>query len=193
MVNFYLKKDPNPHCGAIENVYATVDFGVEANVTAHFELQRQYAPHGPLVNSEFYPGWLDFWGLPHQKRDTLTVVNKFRQMMDMGANVNFYMFHGGTNFGYSNGADPPFFLAQPTSYDYDAPISEAGDITLKYLALRDVISKYLPLPSVPIPANQTKFAYGKVLMTYVIELAFNGTVFFNSCTSSFYSIISYIN
>lgn len=164
----FLKSDPNPHCGAIEDVYSTVDFGVEANVTAHFELQRQYSPHGPLVNSEFYPGWLDFWGLPHQKRDTLTVVSKFKEMMDMEASVNFYMFHGGTNFGWSNGADPPFFLTQPTSYDYDAPISEAGDITQKYLALRKVIGEYLPLPNVPMPKNQTKYAYGKVKMTYVI-------------------------
>lgn len=162
--------DPNPHCGAIDGVYATVDFGVEANVTARFELQRQYAPKGPLVNSEFYPGWLDFWGLPHQKRDTSIVVQKFEEMMEMDANVNFYMFHGGTNFGYSNGADPPFYLAQPTSYDYDAPISEAGDITQKYLALRESISKYLPLPKVPMPVNQTKAAYGKVKMIWKAPL-----------------------
>jgi len=66
-------------------------------------LQRQYAPKGPLVNTEYYPGWLDFWGAPHQKRNTQIVVEKFEQMMNMGANVNFYMFHGGTNFGFSSG------------------------------------------------------------------------------------------
>lgn len=178
--------DPNPHCGAIDGVYATVDFGVEANVSARFELQRQYSPHGPFVNSEFYPGWLDFWGLPHQKRNTDLIVPKFEEMMDMNANVNFYMFHGGTNFGYSNGADPPFYLAQPTSYDYDAPISEAGDITQKYIALRQSISKYLPLPDVPIPANQTKAAYGKIKMTYhtpLIEAVQNMS---NKCVKSDY-------
>ncbi len=85
-------------------------------------------------------------------------------MMDMGANVNFYMFFGGTNFGFSNGinnnhqelnqtikknqqsdikgADPPY-LPQPTSYDYDAPISESGDITNKYLVIREAISKVI--------------------------------------------------
>jgi hypothetical protein len=55
------------------------------------------------VNSEFYPGWLDFWGSPHSKVDTFKVLDTFNQMMDLGANVNFYMFHGGTNFGWSNG------------------------------------------------------------------------------------------
>lgn len=58
----------------------------------------------------------------------------------MNANVNFYMFHGGTNFGFSNGADP-VYETQPTSYDYDAPITEAGDTTEKYLAIRNSISK----------------------------------------------------
>ena len=74
------------------------------------------------VNSEFYPGWLDFWGTPHSKVATDAILTTFNQMMSMNANVNFYMFHGGTNFGFSNGADPPY-LAQPTSYDYDAPVS----------------------------------------------------------------------
>lgn len=81
------------------------------------------------------------------------------------------MFHGGTNFGFSNGANQPFFV-QPTSYDYDSPISEAGDLTLKYFAIRDAISKYLPLPSVPMPKNSTKIAYGTIPMTYVSYLSF---------------------
>jgi hypothetical protein len=89
--------------------------------------------------------------------------------MSMEANVNFYMFHGGTNFGFSNGVNLPF-LPQPTSYDYDAPISEAGDITEKYLAMRDAISKYFPLPNVAIPPNSLKKNYGKVKMTHYVPL-----------------------
>ena len=64
------------------------------------------------------------------------------------------------------GADPKFQV-QPTSYDYDSPLTEAGDVTDKYLALREAISKYLPIPKVPVPANSTKFAYGKVPMSFV--------------------------
>lgn len=65
-------------------------------------------------------------------------------MMNLKANVNFYMFIGGTNFGFSNGADPAFQV-QPTSYDYDAPLTEAGDTTQKYLGLRESIAKVLVL------------------------------------------------
>lgn len=55
------------------------------------------------MNSEFYPGWLDFWGQPHQKRDTKLVIPPFEQILRLNASVNFYMFHGGTNFGFSAG------------------------------------------------------------------------------------------
>ena len=61
-------------------------------------------------------------------------------------------------------------MPQPTSYDYDAPISEAGDITQKYMAIRESISKYLPIPKVSIPANQTKASYGKIKMEWVISI-----------------------
>lgn len=78
-----------------------------------------------------------------------------------------------------------------TSYDYDAPISEAGDINDKYLAIRQTISKvnnylkiifsiisiirllimikYLPLPPGPLPSNSTKKAYGRIQMQYVMK------------------------
>ncbi|RNA22068.1 Beta-galactosidase [Brachionus plicatilis] len=156
-------------CGYIYDVYPTVDFGPSDNVNDSFDAQRSYAKYGPLVNSEFYPGWLDFWGTPHQKVPTDQILKSFNQQLDMGANVNFYMYFGGTNFGFSNGADPPY-LAEPTSYDYDAPLSEPADITNKYLAIRDSISKYMPLPPDPIPANSTKLALGKVKMQYHVPL-----------------------
>lgn len=93
------------------------------------------------VNSEFYPGWLDNWGdQNHHTVDTEKVIHSFTKILEMKANVNFYMFHGGTNFGFSNGADSGY-SAVTTSYDYDAPISEAGDTTLKYLAIQQTISK----------------------------------------------------
>ena len=91
------------HGGAIDGVYATVDFGVGTNITAAFEAQRAYSPTGPLVNSEFYPGWLDFWGHGHSKVGTPGIIRDFEKIMNVNASLNFYMFHGGTNFGFSNG------------------------------------------------------------------------------------------
>ena len=91
------------------------------------------------------------------------------------------MFHGGTNFGYSAGAHPPY-LVQPTSYDYDSPLSEAGDITQKYLAIKDEISKYFPVPDVPLPKNSTKKSLGKIKLTDFSPLT---SIMILSCMSSY--------
>ncbi|VDM63885.1 unnamed protein product [Angiostrongylus costaricensis] len=93
---------------------------------------------GPLVNSEFYPGWFVLWGektvtIPSTK----SVVESAQYMYSLGASMNFYMIHGGTNFGFWSGAENNAPCI--TSYDYFAPISEAGDITEKYLAIRSWI------------------------------------------------------
>ncbi|ELK30540.1 Beta-galactosidase-1-like protein [Myotis davidii] len=134
-------------CGSLKGLYTTVDFGPGLlskadNMTKIFALQREYEPHGPLVNSEYYTGWLDYWGQNHSTRSIIAVTKGLEKMLKLGASVNMYMFHGGTNFGYWNGADEKgHFLPITTSYDYDAPISEAGDVTLKLFALRNVISQ----------------------------------------------------
>ena len=59
---------------------------------------------------------MDNWGWPHQTVSTERVVDALRTMLELGANVNMYMYHGGTNFGYNNGADPAAFHPQTTSY-----------------------------------------------------------------------------
>lgn len=86
-------------------------------------------------------------------------------MLDVGASVNFYMMFGGTNFGFTAGANdggPGRYQPDITSYDYDAPMSEAGDATEKYHKLREIIGRYLPLPNIPIPAPTTKKNYGTI-------------------------------
>lgn len=148
-------------CGSIQGLYATVDFGPGSNVTASFEAQRHAEPHGPLVNSEFYTGWLDHWGYHHSVVSADAVAKSLNEILLKGANVNLYMFIGGTNFGYWNGANEPFD-AQPTSYDYDAPLTEAGDLTKKYFAIQNVIKMYRKIPDGPIPPTTPKFAYGTV-------------------------------
>uniref|UniRef100_A0A3B1IU71 Beta-galactosidase n=1 Tax=Astyanax mexicanus TaxID=7994 RepID=A0A3B1IU71_ASTMX len=150
-------------CGSIQGAYATVDFGAGGNVTAAFEAQRHAEPHGPLVNSEFYTGWLDHWGEPHAVVSTAILVKSLNEILEVGANVNLYMFIGGTNFGYWNGANTPY-APQPTSYDYDAPLTEAGDLTQKYFAIRDVIKKYRKIPDGMVPPSTPKYAYGQVPM-----------------------------
>uniref|UniRef100_A0A8C3QQX8 Beta-galactosidase n=1 Tax=Cyanoderma ruficeps TaxID=181631 RepID=A0A8C3QQX8_9PASS len=148
-------------CGALQGLYATVDFAPGGNVTAAFLAQRSSEPKGPLVNSEFYTGWLDHWGHRHSVVPAETIAKTLNEILACGANVNLYMFIGGTNFAYWNGANIPY-MPQPTSYDYDAPLSEAGDLTEKYFTLRKVIGMYKQLPEGLIPPTTPKFAYGKV-------------------------------
>uniref|UniRef100_A0A8C8U360 Galactosidase, beta 1 n=1 Tax=Peromyscus maniculatus bairdii TaxID=230844 RepID=A0A8C8U360_PERMB len=150
-------------CGTLQGLYATVDFGAVKNVTEAFLIQRKFEPKGPLINSEFYTGWLDHWGEPHSTVKTELVAASLYDLLARGASVNLYMFIGGTNFAYWNGANTPY-AAQPTSYDYDAPLSEAGDLTEKYFALRNVIQKFKEVPKGPIPPSTPKFAYGKVAL-----------------------------
>lgn len=86
-------------------------------------------------------------------------------MLKLGASVNMYMFHGGTNFGYWNGADEKGrFLPITTSYDYDAPISEAGDPTPKLFAIRNVISKFQEVPLGPLPPPSPKMTLGPLTL-----------------------------
>lgn len=155
--------DKEMTCGTLQGLYATVDFGTKNNVTEAFERQRRYEPQGPLVNSEFYTGWLDHWGDDHAVVDAKKVSRVLVEMLVMGANVNMYMFEGGTNFGYWNGAEHDTrFRPVVTSYDYDAPLSEAGDPTEKLFAIRDVIKLFRDVPSGPMPPATPKFAYGLV-------------------------------
>ncbi|KAK7465953.1 hypothetical protein BaRGS_00037491 [Batillaria attramentaria] len=157
-------------CGAIGGAYATVDFGPTENAPAAFAPQRQFEPKGPLVNSEFYTGWLDHWGQNHSVTPAATIVKSLDVLLPYGANVNMYMFEGGTNFGYTSGANDPPYMPVPTSYDYDSPLNEAGDTTMKYWAIRDIISKYVELPPQPVPPNTLKGNYGATQMTFVSTL-----------------------
>ncbi|KAL7637272.1 UNVERIFIED_CONTAM: hypothetical protein RMT77_011984 [Armadillidium vulgare] len=158
-------------CGKIPQVYATVDFPPGRNVTECFSAQRLFEPNGPLVNSEFYPGWLDHWGAPHSKRSSKEVTQALDEILSLNASVNIYVFNGGTSFGLSSGSNMgDKFQACPTSYDFDAPLNEAGDPTEKYYAIRNVIKKYVKLPPGPVPGPSPKYAYGDVQVHPKAEL-----------------------
>ncbi|XP_064613808.1 beta-galactosidase-like [Liolophura sinensis] len=159
-------------CGTLQGLYATVDFGISLNPAGVFKIsQRKFEPKGPLVCSEFYAGWLDHWGQEFARVNGSAFAYSLDLMLQAEANVNIYMYHGGTNFGYTNGANYSPIQSHITSYDYDAPLTEAGDITEKYKQIRDVISRYRKIPSVPIPPSTTKGYYGKVHMEFQMSLA----------------------
>lgn len=121
------------------------------------ETTDKYTPGGPYICTEFYPGWLDHWG--ENFVHTSGGIKDYRDLLSNGISVSMYMIHGGTNFAFYNGSNWDGHL-QPsiTSYDYDAPISEAGHPTKKFYEYRqiveDVTGKKLP-PVPPVPAVQT--------------------------------------
>lgn len=97
---------------------------------------------------EFWDGWFDHWGGRHHTTSVDAAAAELDALLSTGASVNIYMFHGGTNFGLTSGAnDKGTYRPTITSYDYDAPLDEAGHPTAKYEAFREVISRYAPVPA----------------------------------------------
>lgn len=109
---------------------------------------------GPYMVAEFYPGWLDHWNEPFVRVPAEHTIRQTQKYLDNGVNFNFYMVHGGTNFGFWAGANynnETNIQPDITSYDYDAPISEAGWATEKYMGIRELMKKYVKydVPEVP--------------------------------------------
>ncbi|MEU6348486.1 glycoside hydrolase family 35 protein [Streptomyces sp. NPDC047072] len=137
--------------GTLPGTLATTTFGsrVEENLGA----LRAHQPEGPLMCAEFWIGWFDHWGGPHHVRSAADAAADLDRLLATGASVNIYMFHGGTNFGFTNGANHKHAYAPTiTSYDYDAALTESGDPGPKYHAFREVIARHAPVPEEPAPA-----------------------------------------
>ncbi|MGN6247687.1 MAG: glycoside hydrolase family 35 protein [Ginsengibacter sp.] len=128
---------------------------------------------GPYMVAEFYPGWLDHWAEPFQKVGVKNVVDQTEKYLKAGVSFNFYMVHGGTNFGFTSGANyDKDHDIQPdiTSYDYDAPISEAGWATPKYLALRKLFQQYSKSKLPPIPSPEPVIAIPSIKLNKQVSL-----------------------
>ena len=154
--------------GTLPDCLAVANFG--SRPKDQFKVLEELRPDQPLMCGEYWCGWFDHWGEKHhggQRNDLVDEVNAF---FDLDASFNFYMFHGGTNFGFMNGANYGTVVADKyeptvTSYDYGAPLSEAGDRTERYYTLRSIIEQRTG-KSVPLTATESKkAAYGKVRLT----------------------------
>lgn len=126
-------------------------------------MMKKTGNRGPLMCMEFWIGWFDAWGNKEHKTSKLKRNIKDLNYMLKKGNVNFYMFHGGTNFGFMNGSNY-FAKLTPdtTSYDYDAPLSEDGKITEKYRVFQSIIKKYRNFEEMPLSTKIEQKAYGKV-------------------------------
>ena len=113
---------------------------------------------GPYFISEWYPAWFDWWGEPHHTVSSEKYAQQLDSILGAGISINMYMFHGGTTRGFMNGAncyDSSNYQPEVSSYDYDAPLDEAGNATEKFMVFRNVIEHHLAmgqhLPAVPTP------------------------------------------
>ena len=105
------------------------------------------APGVPVFSSETYPGWLRHWGEGNWT-PSRNALNSVRWYMRDGVSFNLFVYHGGTNFGLTAGANSNDkggeFQPDLTSYDYGSPVGENGNLTKEYFEYRDIIKRALP-------------------------------------------------
>ena len=138
----------------LDDLVWTMNFGTGANIDQQFRRLGELRLDAPKMCSEFWSGWFDKWGAQHETRPAKDMVDGMDEMLSKGISFSLYMTHGGTSFGHWAGANSPGFAPDVTSYDYDAPINEYGQVTPKYWELRQMMQKYSnqKLPTVPKPA-----------------------------------------
>lgn len=157
--------------GQVDGVYAGVNFGTGRAEPA-LKAQAASRPGQPLFATEYWPGWFDLWGHPHETRPIEPQLKDIEYMLQHGASINLYMFHGGTSFGMMAGSSQSTgnYRGNVTSYDYDAPLDEAGHPTPKFFAYRDLILKYTHQPVTPAPANAPVIAVAPFALANSVSL-----------------------
>lgn len=158
----YTADGPEPEriaAGSLPDLPVGINFGGEDPAAAEkaFALLNQSRPTGPRFNSEFWDGWFQHWGAPYTHTSTANQAANLDYMLSHGYSVSVYMFHGGTSFGWMNGAnsanDKPTFEPDVSSYDYDSPLDESGRPTPKFTLFRDLITKATGITPPPVPAT----------------------------------------
>jgi len=142
--------------GTLPDVLSAINFGAGDSPEAEFARFDAFRKDVPRMCGEFWVGWFDAWGQKHHTVAEEPATAGLKWMLSRGISVSLYMFHGGTSFGFMNGANRyEAYTPDISSYDYDSPVDEAGRPTAKFFALREVIRNYLPagavLPEVPAP------------------------------------------
>lgn len=155
--------------GTLDEYLAVANFGSKPEDC--LAVLKSYRPDQPLMCGEYWCGWFDHWFEHHHVRGAKEIADDFEGFFRVGGSFNFYMFHGGTNFGFMNGANHSSkYEPTITSYDYCAPLNEAGDRTDTYYAVRDVVRKYTGITTELTATETKKAAYGKVALTEKADL-----------------------
>ena len=128
--------------GSLPELPVGLNFG-PGSAKEQFAMLEKKRPNVPHFCSEWWDGWFDHWGERHHTSDAKKEAEELEWMLEQGYSVNLYMFHGGTSFGWMAGANIDGGKYEPTvtSYDYDVPVSESGELRPKYFVFRDIIRR----------------------------------------------------
>ena len=143
--------------GTLPDLPVAINFGNDEEPEKEFAKLAAFRASGPRICGEFWAGWFDTWGERHATTPVARVAAALDWMLERDISVSLYMIHGGTSFAFRAGADfRKSYMPDTTSYDYDSPIDEAGRLTPKFAALREVIRRHLPEGTVlPEPPAKT--------------------------------------
>lgn len=160
--------EPIFRSGVVGGALPTGNFGSAAQW--QFDRQRKFIGEGkPLMCMEFWNGWFDAWGEEHHVTPPEKAAEELDELLKRGS-VNFYMFEGGTNFGFMSGRNSGNKTADVTSYDYDAPLTEDGRTTEKYEQCKKIIAKYRDFKPIPLSAEIRRKSYGEIKCAGKVDL-----------------------
>lgn len=160
--------------GKLPDVYAALTFGSHADTA--FDCLAGQQDGAPKTCMEFWDGWFDHWGEEHHVRPKEECLSEVRTFLDTGCNFNLYMFHGGTNFGFTAGANKDAdYMPTVTSYDYGAPLGEYGNYTPLYMGIREMMldARGISPQSLPLPPAPETQEIGRVELTEFASLRGN--------------------
>lgn len=157
--------------GSLPDIYKVLNFGSRSRTA--FNVLKGFENDGPNMCGEFWCGWFDHWRDKHHTRNSLEIVNEIKGFIDNGASFNMYMFHGGTNFGFTAGANHNQghgYEPTVTSYDYCAMLTEWGDYTPAYHAVRKLLCEKQGIEPPELPESPKLQSIGKVELTEIASL-----------------------
>ena len=156
--------------GTLPHIYKTLNFGSRADKA--FSCLSGTQGDMPKTCMEFWCGWFDHWGEIHHRRNAGSVAGEIKKLVESGANLNIYMFHGGTNFGFNAGANfGRKYQPTVTSYDDAALLNEYGDYTKAYRKVRSILLRAQGLDeSAPLPPRPRLQNIGEIALDKKADL-----------------------
>ncbi|KAJ5812920.1 Glycoside hydrolase family 35 [Penicillium robsamsonii] len=165
--------------GQISGVLAETDGDVYEGFAARDKYVTDPTSLGPQLDGEYYITWLDQWASNYVHKSNVgnkeaidKITTDVKWLLNNNGSFNLFMFHGGTNWGFQNGADWADAL-QPitTSYDYGAPLDETGRRTDIYLEIRKTIGAIVGEDTLPaLPDEEPLIEIPSVKLTPSVDI-----------------------